>query len=48
VGINGERVDDRQPLVSLLLEHVAGETITLDVRRNSEVFQTQLTLGERA
>jgi 2-alkenal reductase len=48
VAINGEPVNDRQPLVSLLLEHVAGETITLDVIRDDQQFQTQLTLGERA
>ncbi|MCB0196074.1 MAG: trypsin-like peptidase domain-containing protein [Anaerolineae bacterium] len=48
VALNGRSVDDRHPLVSLLLEHVAGETVTLDVLRNGQVFQTQLTLGERA
>jgi S1-C subfamily serine protease len=35
-------------LVSELLEYVAGETITIDVLRNGETFQTTLTLGERA
>lgn len=48
VALNGQSVDDRHPLVSLLLEHVAGDTVTLDVLRNGQVFQTQLTLGERA
>jgi 2-alkenal reductase len=48
VAINGERVDDRQPLVSLLLEHIAGETLTLDVIRAGQDFQTQVTLAERA
>jgi 2-alkenal reductase len=48
VAINGAPVNDRQPLVSLLLEHVAGDTITLDVLRDGTTFQTQLTLGERA
>ncbi len=48
VAIDGQPVDDRHPLVSLLLEHVAGETITLDILRNGETFQTTLTLGERA
>jgi 2-alkenal reductase len=48
VAINGQSIDDRHPLVSLLLEHVAGETITLDVLRDGETFQTTLTLGERA
>ncbi len=47
VTLNGRPVDDRNSLVALLLEHVAGETITLDVLRNGQVFQTQLTLGER-
>jgi hypothetical protein len=35
-------------LVSLLLEHVARDTVTLDVLRDGEAFQTTLTLGERA
>jgi 2-alkenal reductase len=48
VAINGTPVNDRYSLVSLLLEHVAGETITLDVWRAGQVFQTQLTLGKRA
>lgn len=45
--INGQPVDDRHPLVSLLLEHRADETITLDMLRDGEAFQTTLTLGER-
>jgi hypothetical protein len=28
--------------------NVAGETITIDVLRDGETFQTTLTLGERA
>jgi 2-alkenal reductase len=48
VGVNGQVLDDRHPLVSLLVEYVAGETITLDIRRAGQTFQTQLTLGERA
>jgi 2-alkenal reductase len=48
VAINGAPVNDRQPLVSLLLEHVAGDTVTLDVFREGQTFQTELTLGERA
>ena len=40
--------DTRHPLVSELLEYVAGETITIDVLRDGEMFQTTLTLGERA
>jgi 2-alkenal reductase len=47
-GINGQSLDERHPLVSLLVEYVAGETITLDVLRNGQTFQTELTLGERA
>jgi len=47
VAINGHQIDDRHPLVSLLLEHVAGETITLDILRDGEIIQTTLTLGER-
>jgi 2-alkenal reductase len=48
VAINGKPIDDRNPLVSLLLEHVAGESITLDVVRASQTLQTELVLGERA
>ncbi|MBN1220378.1 MAG: trypsin-like peptidase domain-containing protein [Anaerolineae bacterium] len=48
VAINGQMIDERHPLVSLLLQYVAGETITLDVLRDGQTFQTTLTLGERA
>jgi 2-alkenal reductase len=48
ISLNGETVNDRNSLVSLLLEHVAGETITLEVLREGQVVTTQLTLGERA
>jgi 2-alkenal reductase len=48
VAINGQMIDDRHPRVSELLEYVAGETITIDVLRDGETFQTTLTLGERA
>ena len=48
IAINGQTIDDRHPLVSLLLEHIAGETITLDLVRDGATLQTTLTLGERA
>jgi len=48
VAINGQSIDDRHPLVSLLLEHVAGESITLDIVRDGNPLQMTLTLGERA
>jgi S1-C subfamily serine protease len=48
VAVNGKQVSDRTPLVSLLIEHVAGETVTLDILRDGKIFQTSLTLGERA
>ena len=48
VAIEGTPVDDRHSLVSLLLEHVAGDTIMIDVLRNGQTFQTELMLGERA
>jgi S1-C subfamily serine protease len=47
VSVEGKAIDDRHPLVSLLLEHVAGETITLEVMREGQNFQTALTLSER-
>ena len=47
VSLNGRTVDDRNSLVSLLLEHVAGETISLEVLRGGQIIQTELTLGER-
>jgi S1-C subfamily serine protease len=37
--INGQPVDERHPLVSLLLEHVAGETVTVDILRNGQTFK---------
>lgn len=48
ISIEGTPVDDRHSLVSLLLEHVAGDTITLEILRDGQVFETNLTLGERA
>lgn len=48
VGVDGKPIDERNPLVSLLLEHVAGETITLEIVRDGQVYETTLTLGERA
>lgn len=47
VTLDGIPVNDRNSLVSLLLEHVAGETIDLEVIRDGQVIETQLTLGER-
>lgn len=47
VGVDGQTVDDRNTLVSLLFEHVAGDTITLGVLRDGQTFQTQLTLTNR-
>lgn len=48
VAIDGKPVDDRHSLVSLLLEHVAGDTITLKVVRDGQTIETELRLGERA
>ncbi len=48
IAIEGQPVDDRHALVSLLLEHVAGDTITLEILRDGRVMETDLTLGERA
>jgi 2-alkenal reductase len=48
VAIDGQPVDDRHPLVSLLLEHLAGDTITLEILRDGQILETELTLGERA
>jgi 2-alkenal reductase len=48
VAVNGQAVDDRHPLVSLLLEHVAGETVTIEILRAGATFQAELVLGERA
>ncbi|MEM7345306.1 MAG: trypsin-like peptidase domain-containing protein [Chloroflexota bacterium] len=48
LSIDGQTLDDRHPLVSVLLEHVAGETISLEILRDGQRFQTSVTLGERA
>ncbi len=48
VAIEDTPVDDRHSLVSLLLEHVAGDTITLEILREGKIIETDLTLGERA
>lgn len=47
VAVNGQQVDARHPLVSLLLKHVAGEVITVEVLRDGETFSVTITLGER-
>jgi S1-C subfamily serine protease len=39
MAINGQPLDERHPLVSLLLEHIAEATITLEVMRNGQTFQ---------
>jgi 2-alkenal reductase len=46
--INSQPLDERHLLVSLMLEHVAGATVTIEVMRNGQTFQTSLTLGERS
>lgn len=48
VAVAGKPVDDRHPLVSLLLEHVAGERLTLDILRDGAIVQTDLILAERS
>lgn len=48
VAVNGQTVDARHPLVSLLMEHVAGETVTFDIFRNGQVEQLSITLGQRS
>ncbi|MFQ5612240.1 MAG: S1C family serine protease [Anaerolineae bacterium] len=47
LAVDGKSVDDRHPLVSLLLEHVAGETVNLEILRDDQMFETELVLGER-
>lgn len=45
--IDGEPIDERNTLISLLLQHAPGETITLDVLRNGEIQVLSLQLGQR-
>lgn len=47
VAIEGQAIDDRHPLVSLLMEHVAGQEVTVDILRDGQRLQTNVTLGER-
>ncbi len=47
VALDSRPVNDRNSLVGLLLEHVAGETITVDVFRDGKIIQARITLGER-
>jgi len=47
IKISGKPVDDRNQLVSLLFEHVAGETIVVSILRNGSTFDAPLTLIER-
>jgi len=45
IGIDGKPVDARHSLASLLLEHVAGDTITLDVLHNGQTIQMGVVIG---
>jgi hypothetical protein len=40
-------VDERHPLVSSMLEHVAGEIITIKVLRDGETLLPPITLSEQ-
>jgi 2-alkenal reductase len=47
VAINGQTVDNRHPLITRLLQHSSGDTVTLELLRGDETVETTLTLGER-
>jgi S1-C subfamily serine protease len=48
VGINGQRIQDGDTMSSYLEEHTApGETITVNLVRNNQSLDLQLTLGTR-
>jgi 2-alkenal reductase len=47
VSINGQTVDNRHPLITLLLQHSIGDTVTVELLRGDETVETTLTLGER-
>lgn len=47
VSINGHPVDERHPLISLLLEHQVGDAVILEMRRDDRSFQARLVLGEQ-
>lgn len=45
--IDDEPIGERNTLISLLLQHAPGETITIDVLRDGEIQVLSLQLGER-
>ena len=45
--VNGRHVGERRPLITLLLEHHPGDTISLELLRDEIVFETTLILGYR-
>lgn len=44
--IDGQQVDNRHPLISFLLDHAAGDTVTIEVLRDDATFETTLTLAQ--
>jgi S1-C subfamily serine protease len=45
--IDGEEIQDGTQLRTAIGRHVAGEKITLTLRRDDEELEIQVTLGER-
>ena len=45
--INGNKIQDSNELTMAVTQHAPGETVTLDVVRNSQPTQVKVTLGQR-
>jgi len=45
VAVDGERIDDRRDLAALVMPHVPGDVVVLEVVRDGETLQVSVTLG---
>jgi S1-C subfamily serine protease len=44
--VNGTTIDENNSYLNILYAHQPGETVTLDLARNGQTLQIQVTLGE--
>ncbi len=46
-GLNGQAIDEEHPFINQLLGYRPGQAVTVDILRNGQRLQLQITLGER-
>jgi 2-alkenal reductase len=47
ISVGGQQIDDRHPLVSILFEYAAGDTVAIKISRGGRIIERNLTLVER-